>query len=212
MSWFLAPSLETLRSQVNEAAPDRSKAADGTKGDSAHAARTSQHNPDSDGSVDALDITHDPANGVDTYKLFDALTADPDGRLNGAISNGRKWYRGDDAPGTWRPYTLPNKHTGHIHIETTDEGQYDDSLWPSVAKFFGQQAPITIEVIEMTPWLAAYENRIYLLSGADTIWVRNPSALRGEQAMLRLNKLSDRITKVDGTDLEAMVEARVRGL
>jgi len=41
MSWRLARSLEPLRNEVNAAAPNRSKASDGTIGDTAHSSRAS---------------------------------------------------------------------------------------------------------------------------------------------------------------------------
>jgi hypothetical protein len=72
-TWRVSKRLEKLRAQVNAAAPGRSKASEGTKGDDAHAARRSDHNPDSKGIVRALDITHDPKNGVDSEKLAEAL-------------------------------------------------------------------------------------------------------------------------------------------
>ena len=59
MAWRLARSLETLRAQINALSPNRSKASDGTIGDAAHSARTSDHNPDGGGVVRALDLTHD---------------------------------------------------------------------------------------------------------------------------------------------------------
>ena len=46
MTWRLARALEQLRSQVNEKWPNRSKNSDGSIGDTSHAARPSDHNPD----------------------------------------------------------------------------------------------------------------------------------------------------------------------
>src|SRR5687768_9650745 len=100
MALRVAASLEKLREQVNSKWPNRSKAADGTIGDEAHRARTSDHNAwikdrDSNGReiwvVSALDITHDPKNGVDSYKLADALKASGDERIKYIISNSRIW-------------------------------------------------------------------------------------------------------------------------
>src|SRR5690242_2829053 len=53
--WYLNPFLTSWRGQVNGFFPKRGKASDGTIGDAAHSARTSEHNPDTDGSVDAWD-------------------------------------------------------------------------------------------------------------------------------------------------------------
>lgn len=57
MAWTLARSLDQLRGEVNRQWPERSKASDGTKGDDAHAARVSDHNPNAAGVVRAIDIT-----------------------------------------------------------------------------------------------------------------------------------------------------------
>ncbi len=66
MNWRLAKSLETLRSQVNAVHPNRSKESDGSIGNAEHSARESDHNPNSAGVVCAIDITPDPAGGVDS--------------------------------------------------------------------------------------------------------------------------------------------------
>jgi len=68
-SWRLAKSLITLINQVDAQFPIRDRSSDGTIGDARHQAEKSDHNPDREGVVRALDITHDPAHGVDTYKL-----------------------------------------------------------------------------------------------------------------------------------------------
>jgi len=62
----LAPSLKQLRTEVDVAWPMRSKRSDGWIGDAAHLARTSDHNPDADGIVHALDIT---AEGINVRRL-----------------------------------------------------------------------------------------------------------------------------------------------
>src|SRR5688500_3284745 len=65
--WRVAKSLLTLRDEVNQAAPQRSKASDGTIGDAAHCRRQSDHNPwvrdGNIGVVTAMDITDDPTHG-----------------------------------------------------------------------------------------------------------------------------------------------------
>src|SRR5215472_9581086 len=61
--WRVAKSLARLRTQINDAFPQRSKSSDGTIGDAAHASRSSDHNPwivdDGIGVVSAFDVTHD---------------------------------------------------------------------------------------------------------------------------------------------------------
>src|SRR5215470_17886646 len=89
MSWRVARSLLTLRDQVNRMAPDRDKSSDGTIGDERHQTTKSEHNPDANGVVRAMDITHDPAHGVDARKLAEALVASRDTRILYLISNGQ---------------------------------------------------------------------------------------------------------------------------
>lgn len=117
MAWRLAKSLEALRKQVNDAAPKRSKISDGTIGDPAHSARKSDHNPDSSGIVRALDITHDPAHGVDGNKLAAAMFTSRDPRLKYVIWN-RRIMSGSKGPSPWqwRAYHGANPHDKHIHF------------------------------------------------------------------------------------------------
>lgn len=117
MAWRLARSLDDLRKQVNNAAPNRSKASDGTIGDAAHSSRTSDHNPDGSGIVRALDITHDPKNGVDSQKLADAVLASRDPRLRYVISNGKIASGASGSmPWVWRKYNGVNPHSKHVHF------------------------------------------------------------------------------------------------
>lgn len=129
MTWRLAKSLETLRAQINAAAPGRSKVSDGTIGDAAHASRSSDHNPHvkdgKTGIVTALDITHDPRNGVDAQAIADALKASADPRIKYIIWNKRIWTPAKSP--NWRPYTGTNPHDKHIHISVLpNQVRYDD--------------------------------------------------------------------------------------
>ncbi len=124
MSWRLAKSLETLRSQVNAMAPNRSKDSDGSIGDAAHAATKSEHNPNAAGVVRAIDITHDPAHGFDSWAFADMLRVRADKRIYYVISNGRIANPGQP----WRTYTGANKHDHHVHISVVADAQgYDDT-------------------------------------------------------------------------------------
>lgn len=131
MAWRLAKSLETLRGQVNAAHPKRSKASDGTIGDAAHSSRASDHNPNSAGVVQAIDITHDPASGCDAAKLAGALVASKDARIKYIIWNKRivaSYATGGAMPWAWRPYTGSNPHDKHVHVSVSDDAaKYDDA-------------------------------------------------------------------------------------
>jgi Putative peptidoglycan binding domain len=80
----------------------------------------------------AQDITHDPRNGCDSYKLAEALKAAKDIRTGYVISN-RKIFGGPKSPTygkdpwKWKPYTGTNPHDEHIHHSLAhDEALYDD--------------------------------------------------------------------------------------
>lgn len=122
----IAKSLDVFRALINAKYPQRSKLSDGWIGDQAHAARASDHNPNAAGVVTALDITHDPANGVDTWAIAETLRQNRDRRIKYVISNGRI-FSSLVSPWTWRPYTGANAHAHHIHISVdADPALYDD--------------------------------------------------------------------------------------
>ncbi len=133
MAWRLAKSLETLRKQINEAAPTRSKTSDGTIGDAAHASRLSDHNPwvkdGAVGVVTAMDITHDPRNGVDCAAIAEALRTSGDPRLKYIIWNRRIWTPAKAAQ--WHAYSGVNPHDKHVHVSVVStKALYDDAkLW-----------------------------------------------------------------------------------
>lgn len=132
MEWRLAKSLEKLRTQINSEWPNRNKASDGTIGDARHATSTSDHNPwvpDPPGPnvVTALDITHDPAHGVDNNKIVSQLVASRDRRIKYIIWN-RRIISSTVSPWTWRPYTGTNPHDHHFHVSVLpNKDRYDDA-------------------------------------------------------------------------------------
>jgi hypothetical protein len=127
----IAKSLDVLRDELDEEFPRRSKSSDGWIGDAAHAARESDHNPNSADVVQALDITHDPAGGLDAGKIADKLLASKDSRIKYLISNGRigsSYATGGVPAWTWRPYTGSNAHRQHFHISVVDDPiKYDST-------------------------------------------------------------------------------------
>ncbi|HCM4295484.1 TPA: hypothetical protein N3J54_001956, partial [Klebsiella quasipneumoniae subsp. quasipneumoniae] len=91
MVWRVAKSLLILRDQINQYAPHRNKASDGTIGDEHHAHTNSDHNPQvldgNIGVVTAIDITHDPAQGCDAQAIVNALVDSKDKRIKYIIWN-----------------------------------------------------------------------------------------------------------------------------
>lgn len=147
--WRPARALVVLRDQVNAKWPDRRKDSDGTIGDVSHSSRTSDHNPNPDGVVCAMDITHDPLSGCDSYVLAEQLRASRDPRIKYIISN-RKIAAGSDGPRPWiwRIYTGANPHDHHVHISVkSSKASYDDeSPWTIDAPDVPVPAPTLMPV------------------------------------------------------------------
>ncbi len=117
----------TLREQVNVRWPNRDKASDGWIGDAAHQARPSDHNPDADGWVHALDIDKD---GIDADRLAAELIAYARNLEPGSRRLKYVVYKGRIASGTY-----PDKfwtwragdwgHYQHIHVSFTAAAELD---------------------------------------------------------------------------------------
>jgi hypothetical protein len=121
----LAGSLIKLRTQIDELAPGRAKASDGWIGDAAHAARKSDHNPDASGVVRALDITHDPAHGVDAGAIAEQIRQSRDPRVSYIISNSRI-ANPDIQDWAWRLYDGSNPHDKHFHVSVVADALADE--------------------------------------------------------------------------------------
>lgn len=125
----LAKSLIVLYDQVQAAFPaNRDRSSDGTIASVQH----HEANPSSDhevreGEVTALDITHDPAHGLDCGKLVEGFKGDD--RIKYIIWN-RHIMSGTEQSHTaweWRPYTGENPHTLHCHISVKMGAQGDQT-------------------------------------------------------------------------------------
>lgn len=139
MAWRLAPSLAKFRDEINTRYPNRGKGSDGTIGDPAHAARTSDHNPDAQGIVRAFDMDEDLTGGdVDTgdeaRAIVEHLRARRDPRIKYVIYSGElfsSYATKTRRPWTWGPYSGPNQHNRHVHISIlpTDAAAENMSTW-----------------------------------------------------------------------------------
>jgi hypothetical protein len=130
MAWRVAKSLIQLRDQINKLAPNRSKASDGTIGDSNHPS-TSDHSPwvkdGHTGIVTAIDITHDPNDGCDCNKIVDDLVESHDHRIKYIIWN-RRIISSERQPWVWRNYSGRNPHNRHFHLSVkSDKPHYDST-------------------------------------------------------------------------------------
>lgn len=126
MGWHLAPALVQLLKETNQRWPHRPKGSDGTVGDTSHAARQSDHNPNSRGSVNALDVTYP---GVDPAVLIAAVKRHPS--ANYVIFN-RKIYTRSNG---WKaePYHGASPHTEHLHVSILQNATAEKDTTPWIA-------------------------------------------------------------------------------
>lgn len=137
MNWRVAKSLLKLKEQIDKKYPNRRTDSDGGIGNAEHASRSSDHNPwvkDSKGQpvVTAFDFTNDPAHGMSSQVMAQALLDSRDPRIKYVISN-KKIASGSAGPKPWewRKYTGKNAHDHHFHISVkADQDSFDnDKAW-----------------------------------------------------------------------------------
>ena len=115
-------ALAVLR-QATALQPKRKKLSDGLLPSAAHLKQspTSDHNTGL-----AVDLTHDPANGIDCAEIFQKLKEDK--RVSYLIFQGRIWSKEKSKLGD-RRYTGSNSHSKHLHISIVASGATDTSPW-----------------------------------------------------------------------------------
>lgn len=130
----LSKAAVQLREQIDDTFPDRDRLSDGWIGDTRHSARKSDHNPDAQGWVRAIDIDCDLHKGgkpdimgdlVDQVRI--ACKSKREKRISYIIYNGRvcspilRWK--------WRNYKGANKHTKHAHFSFKKTADNDGSFF-----------------------------------------------------------------------------------
>ena len=130
----LSKAAKQLREQFDDTFPDRDRTSDGWIGDTRHAARKSDHNPDEQGWVRAIDVDKDLHKGskpdlmpdlVDQLRL--ACKAKTEKRISYIIFDGQicssilNWK--------WRKYTGANKHKAHAHFSFKKEADNDGAFF-----------------------------------------------------------------------------------
>jgi len=138
----LSKSAIKLREQIDDAFPGRDRTSDGWIGDTRHAARKSDHNPDAQGWVRAIDVDRDLAGKgrkpdvmpdlVDQIRL---LAKSGDKRISYIIFDGK--IASSKKAWAWRPYDGINKHNHHAHVSFTDKGD-EDSSWFNIPMIGGK--------------------------------------------------------------------------
>lgn len=118
-----SPAAIALLRQATALAPKRKKLSDGLLPSAAHlkASPTSDHNTGL-----AVDLTHDPKNGIDCAVIFENLKEDK--RVKYLIFNKKIWSKERAKEGN-RKYTGSNSHSSHLHVSINDVSGNDTSPW-----------------------------------------------------------------------------------
>lgn len=182
--WELAPCLRVLINETDRLFPGRSIASDGSIGDAAHAARDSDHNPDEDRLVEALDITDDDAAGCDISVLFDHLVATKDKRVKYLIHKGwviKSYAKNGVKAWTWIIYTGLNSHKLHGHISVLDSMVHSQlPWWPGQTTPTPTPIPVPQRKKAATMWFGkqTQTTSVYCFDGGCYFHVRSKNDLK----------------------------------
>lgn len=150
---YTAPSIRVLQKQLTDMYPNR-KLPDWVKGDSAHATQKSDHNPNSRGSINAVDVRE---GGWAANVFRDRLITNKDGRLNYVIHEGLIWERKNG----FRPrqYTGANAHKDHVHVSIlqAEWAENDVSPWNLGVKPAPTPAPLLPPLLKDDDMLLIFE-------------------------------------------------------
>ena len=117
------PAAIAVLRQATELFPKRNKASDGLLPSLAHI----KSSPNSDHNTGlAVDLTHDPKNGVDCEIIFEEFKKDV--RVSYLIFQGKIWSKDRRAEGN-RKYTGSNPHNKHLHCSIKSAYANDTSPW-----------------------------------------------------------------------------------
>jgi hypothetical protein len=146
------PAAVAVLRQATALKPLRKKLSDGLLPSVAH----QKQSPNSDHNTGlAVDLTHDPKNGIDCAEIFEKLKEDK--RVEYLIFNGFIWSKPKAKQGN-RKYTGSNQHTKHLHISIKEELAADTSPWfwwmnqPSIVTQVGaKMVPVPAKKAYKTP-------------------------------------------------------------
>jgi len=134
MKPILCRAGQQLREQFDDSFPDRDRRSDGWVGDQRHQSRSnSDHNPDENGIVRAIDVDRDvhksgkPDLMPDIADQIRLAAKAGEKRIAyiifaGRIASSRMGWR-------WRPYKGSNPHNHHLHVSFTKTGDIDNSFF-----------------------------------------------------------------------------------
>ena len=134
------PAAIAVLRQATALRPKRKKASDGLLPSAAHI----KQSPNSDHNTGyAVDLTHDPANGIDCVDLFVRLQEDK--RVKYLIFQGKIWSQKNGVVA----YNGINQHNKHLHISILPDCGDDVSEWfpwlgkaTAVAKIVSKVKPL----------------------------------------------------------------------
>jgi peptidoglycan hydrolase-like protein with peptidoglycan-binding domain len=135
----LAANLAMLRREIDARWPKRDKRTDGWIGDADHQARKSDHNPDKNDVVHAIDVDKD---GIDPDLLVRQAIRHP--TVQYVIFNHTIWSRRHGFKS--QKYTGPNPHTEHVHISGRYGGEFENShaVWGVATSPITQLSPLDL--------------------------------------------------------------------
>jgi hypothetical protein len=150
-SWYEVPCGLQLFREFDTIAPNRSRASDGTIGDAAHQKEVSDHNPDKEGAVRAIDVTstlNEPDLSMEDCVQF-ILTrcrAGLEKRITYIIYVRRIWAQDNE----WRQvaYMGTSPHTEHAHFSLS----HNDTLANNTASFHLEDTPMALTTADKT-WI-----------------------------------------------------------
>ena len=135
MKPILCKAGQQLREQIDDSYPERDRTSDGWIGDARHSSRNSQHNPDAEGIVRAIDVDRDLSGKAKPDLMPDladqirlcAKSKKDGGRISYLIFDGR--IASSKKGWAWRPYDGLNRHVKHLHVSFTKKGDADGSFF-----------------------------------------------------------------------------------
>jgi hypothetical protein len=130
----LSKAAKQLREQFDDTFPSRDRTSDGWIGDTRHAARPSDHNPNAENWVLAIDVDRDVSGRAKPDLMPDIADqirllckSKKEKRITYIIFDGR--IASSKKAWAWRPYEGSNKHNHHAHFSFTEASVNDDSFF-----------------------------------------------------------------------------------